>query len=172
MTVVTLDADDEAAVLESDWSPNGKVSPWHLVCSAPCTLPVRADARFRVTGPALYASRPFMLPAGRDRVHVKAHMASQSIVAGAALLAAGYALLSVAGPTLVIAGLDRHHGGSPLVVSGIAVSATGAVVGTLGLISMVFRVQHKESRVELTRAMPPSLPLPGGVALEARGLVF
>ncbi len=170
--VVLFRADHADALLESDWAPNAAVSPWYTVCVAPCEQQVVADARLRVAGPGLYPSRIFKLPLERNRVVVTATMESRSVAGGVVLLAIGYALLGVTSPALVVGGLAREHGGSPLIVSGIGVGVAGAVAGGVGLMLMVRRAQYKESRVRLSRATPPRLELPAGLGLEPRGLTF
>lgn len=170
--VVEFRADRPGAVLESDWAPNNAVSPWYMLCAAPCRQNVVADARLRVAGPGMYASRIFKLPLGQPYVRVTATMESRSIAGGVALLAVGYALLGVTSPALVGGGLARDHGGTPLIVSGIAVGVAGAVAGGIGLMLMVRRAQYKESRVRTARASAPRLALPGGLALEPRGITF
>ncbi|HTQ04812.1 MAG TPA: hypothetical protein VMI54_13195 [Polyangiaceae bacterium] len=170
--VVLFRADHPDAVLESDWAPNDAPSPWYVLCATPCEERVVADARLRVSGPGLYASRTFKLPLDRDRVAVTATMESRSVAGGVVLLAVGYALLGVTSPALVVGGLAREHGGTGLVVSGIGVGIAGAVAGGLGLMLMVRRAQYKESRVRMAHGAAPRLELPGGLGLEARGLTF
>jgi hypothetical protein len=170
--VVVFRADHADAVLESDWAPNAAASPWYALCVAPCEQKVVADARLRVAGPGLYASRIFKLPLERDRVAVTATMESRSVAGGVVLLAIGYALLGVTSPALVVGGLAREHGGTPLILSGIGVGVAGAVAGGFGLMLMVRRSQYKESRVRMSRASVPRLELPAGLALEPRGLTF
>jgi hypothetical protein len=170
--VVTFRADRADAVLESDWAPNGAVSPWYTLCVAPCEQKVVADARLRVAGPGLYASRIFKLPLERERVAVTAEMESRSVAGGVVLLAIGYVLLGVTSPALVVGGIEREHGGTSFIVSGIGAGVAGAVAGGLGLMLMVRRAQYKESRVRMAHAAPPRLALPAGLALEPRGLTF
>jgi hypothetical protein len=170
--LVIFRADHADAVLESDWAPQGAVSPWYMVCVAPCSQKVVADARLRVAGPGLYSSRIFKLPLERDRVSVTATMESRSVAGGVVLLALGYALLGVTSPALVVGGLAREHGGTPLIASGIGVGVAGAVAGGLGLMLMFRRAQYKESRVHIAQGAPPRLNLPAGLHLEPRGLTF
>jgi hypothetical protein len=158
---VVFRANDAEAVLQTDWSPSGPpprgTEPtWSVVCAAPCSMPVHADARFRASGRTLYDSPPFVLPPKRASVVVTADMATKSMVAPALFIVAGYATLAVIGPLLLGKGLAAGDDMGPktrtgLVVSGSVVAGVGAVLATTGVVMLVKRAQRKASKVELAR---------------------
>lgn len=158
---VVFRANDDEAVLQTDWSPSGPpakgIEPtWSVVCAAPCSMAVHADARFRATGRTLYDSPPFVLPPNRESVVVTADMATKSMVAPALFLVAGYATLGVMGPLLIGTGLAAGDDMGPrtrtgLIVSGSVVAGLGAALATTGVVMIVKRAQRKASKIELAR---------------------
>lgn len=156
---VVFRANDAEAVLQTDWSPSGPPAKgteptWAVVCAAPCSMPVHADARFRASGRTLYDSPPFVLPPNRASVVVTADMATKSMVAPALFLVAGYATLGVIGPLLLGTGLAAGEDMGPrtrtgLIVSGSVVAGVGVALATTGVVMLVKRAQRKASRIEL-----------------------
>jgi hypothetical protein len=172
---VVFQADDADAVLESDWTPDGKASPWYAVCAAPCTEHVNADGRFRAAGPGLHPSTPFKLPGGRDRVVITGEMAGKSMAVPVALIVAGNGLFFVVGPIFLVSGIvsEAGHGsGGGLIATGAVMMLGGAVVGLTGVVMLIVKAQNKESKVQLARSGGPRFELPAGLALEARGVTF
>jgi hypothetical protein len=135
-----------------------------------------ADAHYRVAGPGLYESPIFGLPPGRHQVSVQAEMRSRSVSAGVLELVIGGTLFALVGPILLLAGADEkdHHekDGDGLLIAGASVTLAGAVVGTVGLVTLVVKSSQRESKVRLARNPVPALALPGGLALDASGLRF
>ncbi len=175
VAVVSFTADDPDAVLETDWSPRGGSAPMYMICSTPCEMQVSGDARYRVAGPGLYESTLFGLPPGRERVTVKAEMVSKSVAGPVLMLVLGGTAFTIVGPILLIAGTDanrRHKEGDGLIVSGAIVTLGGAALGLVGLVSLVLKSSQRESKVHVARAARPALTLPGGLAVDARGLRF
>jgi hypothetical protein len=174
VATVVFEADHPDAVLESDWSAHGRV-PMYMICSTPCEMRVSGDARYRVAGPGLYESTLFALPPDRERVSVKAEMESKSVAGPVLMLVLGGTAFAIVGPILLIAGVEadrRHKDGKGLIISGAVVSLGGAALGLVGLVSLVIKSSHRESKVHIARAARPSLALPGDLSLDASGLRF
>jgi hypothetical protein len=154
-------------VLESDWSPSGGNVPLYMICSTPCETRVSADAHYRVAGPGLYDSTIFGLPPGRERVSVKAEMETKSVAGPVLLLVLGGTAFSIVGPILLVAGVEanrRHKDGDGLIVSGAVVTGSGAVLGLIGLVSLVLKASRSESKVHVARAAVPALALPAAAS--------
>lgn len=175
VATVVFQADDFDAVLESDWTPDGKTSPWYAVCRAPCTEKVHADARFRAAGPGLHESTPFVLPSGRDRYVITGEMAGTSVAAPVAMIVAGNGLFWVVGPIFLVTGVvaeASNRSGGGLIATGAVVMLGGAVVGIAGVVMLIIRAQNKESKVTIAQRQSPRLELGHGLGLDARGLSF
>jgi len=175
VATVTFQADDPDAVLESDWSPTGPSAPWYVVCRAPCELEVSADSLFRASGPDLYESMPFRLPSGRDHVVVQGEMEGRSVAAPVLMTVVGAGLFAFIGPVVLLVGVDqqeRHGTGGAAIAVGGTLMLGGGVLATVGVISLIIKSQHRQSRVQFAGRAEPHLALPGGLGLEARGLTF
>jgi hypothetical protein len=172
---VSFQADNPGAVLESDAATDGKTSPWYVVCQSPCEKEVLASGNFRVAGPGFYPSRQFVLPDGRDRVVVNAEMKESSVALPITLTIVGYGLFSVVAPIFVIVGAvqeAQRDDGTGMFVAGGVSALTGAVMGTTGLVMLIVHAQDKESKAFVAKKQPPRIALPGGLALDQRGVVF
>jgi hypothetical protein len=172
---VTFHADDPEAVLQTDWSADGKSVDWYQLCTGECIQRVNAEARFRVAGSGMYESMPFKLPPDREQVTVDAEMKSRSVAVPILMAVAGYTLFVFVGPTLLAMSLSEtsdYHGDDGLLAAGIVTTSVGAVVGSVGLVMLIVKAQKKESIVRLANGTPPKLKLPGGMALETRGITF
>lgn len=172
---VTFHADDPDAILQTDWSAEGKSVDWYQLCTEGCTQRVNADARFRVAGSGMYESMPFKLPLDKDTVTVNAEMKSRSVAVPILMAVAGYTLFVFVGPTLLAMSLSEtsdYHGDDGLLAAGIVTTSVGAVVGSVGLVMLIVKAQKKESVVRIARAQPPKLELGRGIALETRGFTF
>lgn len=172
--VVGFDAPGQNARLQSNWHPSGEGSGWYTVCIAPCTRRVPHDATFRAAGEGFDPSEPFELPEGTTRVLVTSTLEHRSRAVPALLLAGGLASFFVIGPTLFVVGIASGVSGErdagALFVSGSALIIGGAIAGTVGAIMLLTQPSRKSS-VTLTNRSA-ALKLPGGFALEPRGLTF
>ena len=158
---------------------------WQTVCRAPCDVPLRVDATYRVNGPRIKASAPFVI-AARERATIEVRPASSTrVVLGVAGTSAGAvltlgALLSVAGASIrsgtAACGGDectRSHRVdlTPEVIAAVG----GGVLSALGIVETVLAVRA-ETRVSLIldgerrESVPvaPSVPEPAPTPVMAR----
>jgi hypothetical protein len=162
---VSFDANEQGAVLEADHTDEGKV-PWYVVCETPCSRVVSAGGMFRVSGPSFHSSRPFMLPEDKNDVRVTAEMESSSLAAPMALTIIGGAIAS-AGLLTMLGGWaqeQEHRNGEKAVAIGGIIAGAGTVIGGIGVVMLLVKTQHTESRAHVARPFEPGL--------DARGLVF
>ena len=168
---VDFNADDPAAVLESDLTADGRATGWHIVCNAPCSEPLVAQGSFRVAGRDIAPSRPFELP-DRPQVRITAETETSSQGGPLALLIVGYGLATIVGPIVLVFGVaaetvDSRGAGAPLLATGGVITLGGLVMGTVGLVQLVSR-NNAESTVRLGKSAPGSTT----VSLGPRGFTF
>ena len=158
--LVRFKANEVGATLESDTTPDGKQSPWYVVCEAPCQRSVSTAGVFRVSGPGYHPSRMFRLPDDRAELSVEAEMESSSIAVPMAITIVGGVIASVGGLMALsgYAAQQNHEDGEEFIVPGVIIGGAGTVLATIGAILLIVEAQDDESRAH--------------VAEGARGLVF
>jgi hypothetical protein len=173
--IVGFQAIGHAARLQSNWHPHGDSSGWYTICIAPCTRQVPVDATLRAAGASFDPSRPFHVPSDTDRVIFTSTLKHKSLALPAGLIAGGYGSMAL-GPLVFIAGYARaisnQPGGDALLVTGLGLFVSGAIVGTVGVLMLIAKAGEKESSVSVAEGASPRLKLPGGLALESRGFTF
>jgi len=161
--------------LETDADPAGIATGWSTLCPAPCTRRVPADARFRVVGAGAEPSAPFRLPEGRDRFIVTATLQKASRPVATVVTIVGITAL-VAGPIVTLFGLGRALSGedqhNEFLFAGLGITLGGAIATTAGLVALAAGSNDRRSVVRIAHSTGPRLALPGGLALESRGLTF
>ncbi len=152
--ILGFQAVGHAARLQSDTHPDGRKTDWFTVCEAPCTRRVPWDARFRALGIDADPSPPFRLPEDKERVIATTTLEKPRHTAPKMVMAIGYAVALV---------------GLPVAFVGLMTAMTGEDPNAVLLLSSS---QQSQSRVSIAQATGPRLALPGGFALESRGLTF
>ncbi|HEX6273820.1 MAG TPA: hypothetical protein VFZ53_12315 [Polyangiaceae bacterium] len=166
-----FEADEPGALLESDTTADGKPVAWYVVCEAPCARSVSASGSYRVGGYGFHDSRVFRLPDDRAELSVEAEMESSSIAFPMALTIVGGVFASVGG-MLALVGLseeEQHRDGEDLIISGAVVGGAGFLVASVGVVMLLVDAENDESRARVAKR---TLELPGGLALEPRGVTF
>ena len=162
-------------MLESDAATDGKTSPWYVVCQAPCEKEVLAHGNFRVSGHGYYPSRQFALPEGRDRVVVNGQMKTSSVGGPIAMTLIGNGVVWVVAPVFFIIGAIQEgdgDDGTAMFITGGATALAGAALATTGVVMLIIHAQDKESKARVGKGLAPRVALPGGFALDRRGIVF
>jgi hypothetical protein len=168
------------ARLETKTLADGSTSPeWHVVCEAPCTRSLSLDGTFRTAGDGFAPSEPFQLPKNKEHLTVTSHLEKNRAARTVpiVLIATGLFSFAVVAPILLIAETesvllsDQSTTAAP--PTGAAVFLLGGLaVATVGVVWLLVVSGEKRSVVNVASRPAPRLELPGGVALESRGLTF
>jgi hypothetical protein len=176
--LVGFQAVNHQAWLETNTRPDGTVSKdWYAVCVAPCTRRVATDGAFRAAGSDFAPSEPFHLP-NKERIIVTSRLEAnkRSRTAPIVMMATGFGSAVLLGPPVFLYGIVAALGGEPagdaLLATGLALVVGGAAAGLVGLIWLSAVSNNKQSSVSVASQSTPRLELPGGFALEPRGVTF
>jgi hypothetical protein len=171
---VEFTADHGNAALERHREESGT---WRSVCIAPCRRKLDSSVSYRVRGDGIVASDAFYLPSDRERLTLRAEVATKGERTFAAVMAVGGGIVALNGLGILAAGAvmnsveedgsDFSDTGDTLVVVGGVTVALGVVAGIYGLVNLFDKT---ETHVSL--AQPPRVALPFGLEATPGGIAF
>lgn len=163
------------ARLQSDTHLDGRTTDWFTVCEAPCTRRVPAYARFRAVGLDAAPSESFRLPNQEEGVLVNMTLEKPRRTTPQLVMMIGYATALVGIPVAffgLLRGMTGQDEKGVMFITGAVLTVGGLVAGTAGLIAHLSSSPQSQSVVSIAQTTGPRLALPGGFALESRGLTF